>query len=74
LLKLTDGQFENARIKDQNAKLRNPDLVGMLVLIVVLFQRDQLVLNPLGDSRGSDEPFEPQLFIRQVLIELLLSF
>lgn len=33
-----------------------------------------LLLNPLGDSRGSDEPFEPQLFIRQVLIELPLSF
>jgi hypothetical protein len=35
-LKLTDCQFENAKIKVQNAKLRNPDVVGMDVLVVVL--------------------------------------
>ena len=35
-LKLTDGQFENARIKVQNAKLRNPDGVGMVVFIGAL--------------------------------------
>ena len=29
LFKLTDGQFENAKIKVQNAKLWNPDVVGM---------------------------------------------
>jgi hypothetical protein len=43
LLKLTEGQegqFENAKIKMQSAKLRNPDLVGMSVLIGVLFVRD----------------------------------
>ena len=40
LLKLTKGQFENAKIKMQSAKLRNPDLVGMSVLIGVLFVRD----------------------------------
>jgi len=37
LLKLTDGQFENVKIKVQNAKLWNPDRVGMAVLIIVLF-------------------------------------
>jgi len=36
LLKLTDGQSENAKIKGQNAKLRNPASVGMGVLIVGL--------------------------------------
>ena len=36
LLKLTDGQSENAKIKGQNAKLRNPAFVGMGVLIVAL--------------------------------------
>jgi len=40
LLKLTESQFENAKIKMQSAKLRNPDLVGMSVLIGVLFVRD----------------------------------
>ena len=40
LLKLTEGQFENAKIKMQSAKLRNPDLVGMSVLIGALFVRD----------------------------------
>jgi len=45
-LKLTDCQFENAKIKVQNAirlrrgyagqELRNPDVVGMDVLVVVL--------------------------------------
>jgi len=40
LLKLTEGQFENAKIKMQSAKLRNPDLVGMSVLIGVLFVGD----------------------------------
>jgi len=37
LLKLTDGQFENAKIKVKNAKLWNPDYVGMAILIVLLF-------------------------------------
>jgi len=36
LLKLTDRQFENAKVKVQNAKLRNPDNVGMVVLVVAL--------------------------------------
>jgi len=36
LLKLTDGQSENAKIKGQNAKLRNPASVGTGVLIVAL--------------------------------------
>jgi hypothetical protein len=36
LLKLTGGQSENAKIKGRNAKLWNPDGVGMGVLIVVL--------------------------------------
>jgi hypothetical protein len=36
-LKLTDGQFENAKIKFQNAKLWNPDIVGMAVFIGTLF-------------------------------------
>ena len=36
MLKLTDGQSENAKIKGQNAKLRNPASVGMGVLIVAL--------------------------------------
>ena len=36
MLKLTDGQSENAKIKGQNAKLRNPAFVGMGVLIVAL--------------------------------------
>lgn len=31
-------------------------------------------LNPLGDSRGIDEPFEPELFIGKVLVELPLPF
>jgi len=30
VLKLTDGQFENAKIKVQNAKLRNPPAGGWL--------------------------------------------
>jgi len=29
MFKLADGQFENAKIKVQSAKLRNPDVVGM---------------------------------------------
>jgi hypothetical protein len=37
LLKLTDSQFENARIKVKNAKLWNPDSVGMTILIMVLW-------------------------------------
>ncbi len=37
MLKLTVGQFENVKIKVQNAKLWNPDGVGMAVLIIVLF-------------------------------------
>jgi hypothetical protein len=36
LLKLTDSQFENAKIKVKNAKLWNPDSVGMTILIMVL--------------------------------------
>jgi len=40
LLKLTEGQFENAKIKMQSAKLRNPGLAGMSVLIGVLFVGD----------------------------------
>jgi hypothetical protein len=36
LLKLTDSQFENAKIKVKNAKLWNPDSVGMTILITVL--------------------------------------
>jgi hypothetical protein len=36
LLKLTDGQSENAKIKGQNAKLRNPASVGMGVLVAAL--------------------------------------
>jgi len=36
ILKLTDRQFENAKIKVKNAKLWNPDVVGMTVLIMVL--------------------------------------
>ncbi len=35
--KLTIGQFENAKIKVKNAKLRNPDSVGMAIFIIVLF-------------------------------------
>jgi hypothetical protein len=35
-LKLTDSQFENAKIKVKNAKLWNPDSVGMTILIMVL--------------------------------------
>ena len=37
LVDLADGQFEDAKIKAQNAKLWNPDPVGTVVLIVVLF-------------------------------------
>jgi len=37
LLKLTNGQFENAKIKVKNAKLRNPDFVGMAIFIMFLF-------------------------------------
>jgi hypothetical protein len=36
LLKLTDSQFENARIKVKNAKLWNPDVAGMAISIMVL--------------------------------------
>ena len=36
ILKLSDSQFENAKIKVKNAKLWNPDGVGMTVLIMVL--------------------------------------
>jgi len=36
ILKLTVGQFENAKIKVKNAKLWNPDVVGMTTLIMVL--------------------------------------
>jgi len=35
-LKLSDNQFENAKIKVKNAKLWNPDVVGMTVLIMVV--------------------------------------
>jgi hypothetical protein len=35
-LKLTDSQFENAKIKVKNAKLWNPDVVGTTILIMVL--------------------------------------
>jgi len=31
ILKLTNCQFENAKIKVKNAKLRNPDFVGMAI-------------------------------------------
>jgi hypothetical protein len=37
VLKLTDGQFESSKIKVKSAKLRNPDFVGMTILIVFLF-------------------------------------
>jgi len=37
MLKLTVGQFEKVKIKVKNAKLRNPDFVGMAVFIMVLF-------------------------------------
>jgi len=37
LLKLTDSQFENAKIKVKNAKLWNPDSVGMTILSMVLY-------------------------------------
>jgi len=37
VLKLTVGQFENAKIKVKNAKLWNPDSVGMAIFIMVLF-------------------------------------
>jgi len=36
-IKLTDGQFENAKIKVKNAKLWSPDFVGMAILIMILF-------------------------------------
>jgi hypothetical protein len=36
MLKLSDSQFENAKIKVKNAKLWNPDVVGITVLIMVL--------------------------------------
>jgi len=32
-LKLTDSQFENAKIKVQNAKLWSPDVVGVTIFI-----------------------------------------
>jgi hypothetical protein len=35
-LKLTDSQFANAKIKVKNAKLWNPDVVGMTILIMAL--------------------------------------
>jgi len=35
--KLTAGQFENAKVKVKNAKLWNPDFVGMVIFIMVLF-------------------------------------
>jgi hypothetical protein len=37
VLKLTDGPFKNARMKVENAKLCNPDVVGMAVSIRLLF-------------------------------------
>lgn len=39
ILKLTDGQFENAKIKDKNTKLWNPDFFGMAMFYYLLFYR-----------------------------------
>ncbi len=36
-LKLTDSQFESSKIKVKNAKLWNPDFVGMAIFTVFLF-------------------------------------
>ena len=36
-LRLRNGHLDNARIKVKNAKLRNPDLVVMGVLVVASF-------------------------------------
>ncbi len=37
ILKLTYGQFENAKIKVKNAKLRYPDFVGIPVAEIAVF-------------------------------------
>ena len=75
LLKLTDGQSENAKIKGQNAKLWNPDGVGMGVLIVVLVGiiRGQIMVyvgscQETGQSekikRIRTNPFDPSTMLR----------
>jgi len=40
---LRNGHLENAKIKVQSAKLRNPDLVGMGVLVVASFSISRIL-------------------------------
>jgi hypothetical protein len=56
LLKLTDGQSENAKIKGQNAKLRNPASVGMGVLIVALVGISGQIRLSVLSLRGAQRP------------------
>jgi hypothetical protein len=42
-LHLRNGHLDNAKIKLKNAKLRNPDLVGMGVLVVASFSISRIL-------------------------------
>ena len=42
-LRLKNGHLDNAKIKVKNAKLRNPDLVGMGVLVVASFSISRIL-------------------------------
>jgi hypothetical protein len=42
-LHLRNGHLDNAKIKMQSAKLRNPDLVGMGVLVVASFSISRIL-------------------------------
>jgi hypothetical protein len=36
ILKLTDGQFENSKIKSKNSKLWNPEYVGITIFTLFI--------------------------------------